>query len=199
MYIGLFIAGIVAFWVTSFLDHKSSLKQVPYGLAEGDIWKINRDQYGYYSPANFWKWHLIYFAVWTALALVLYFLAESARDKNQILLFMSLIGYFPAAAAFFIRVYLKTAKAKYSREQQQIPILKQIRLAASPEDIHVSMVGRVVGGRARYFEFPWLYVDGAGSKLEAAEQLQKRVLPELWKLSQQPESTWFNDTRMRAM
>lgn len=200
----LFIAGNVAFWVGSFLDYRSSLLQVSHGLAEADIWKINRDKYGYFSAKNFWTAHVIYWAVVTAIALVLYAYTD-ANEKWMILFFFSLLFYFPAAFAFIWTYFNNTSKAKRSREKVQIPILERLSQITpySYEAVNNIFAAhqaenlfwqQTTGGRTRARAFPWLYYDGG-----AGEPFQERFYKAIWEISQKGRASWFADTRMKSL
>jgi hypothetical protein len=199
MYIGLFILGNIAFWATSFLDYKSSMNQVSHGLGEKDLLKLNRDEYGYFSGSKFWMWHLIYWAVWTVLALLLYFLASDPKDKNLIMLFMALIGYFPASIAFFI-TYLKNSKKERVNRAKQVDIL---RILSTQSELNPDFVARLFSGqfwkernngRIRAILFPWWYLDGGDDFT-----FQDKFYKALYDRAHQPEANWFSDTKLQSL
>lgn len=199
IYILLFILANILFFVGSWMDYKSSLRHTAYGLMEADIFKINRDKYGYFAPKKFLIAHAVYWAVPTTVCLILYFNA-SGWDADLILLIFSFLLYLPAGGGSVYLALRNNKRAKHSRANQTMILERLSRIkvydyeqaAAAFVDQNFWKVR--VSGRIRAVSFPWLYMDG-GSDL----QFQEAFFRAIWEISQKDKGAWFSDTRMRPL
>jgi hypothetical protein len=191
----IFIAGNALFWLGSWMDYSSSMKQVSHGLAENDVFKINRDKYGYFAPQRFWTAHLIYWGIFTAIALIMY-----AYDTAVIL---AIFGgmFLVAGGVSAYKGYRNNGLAENSRKNVQIPILERLLYQSEYNYDAVESVftgkgfwKRRVAGRIRAVMFPWLYMDGGND-----EQFEDKFYREIWTIAQKGKAQWFSDTRMRAL
>jgi hypothetical protein len=196
--------GNVVFWFGSIRDHNTSIQQTPFGLSEADLFKINRDKYGYFAPRKFWIAHLLYWAIFTVITLVFYYFTDT-EEKWLILLFFSMLFLYPAGIVSLYTAYNNDRKAKKSRENVQIPLLEQLsQITPYSYDAVNSVFAahqtqnlywlRTTGGRTRAQPFPWLYMDGA-----TGEVFLEKFYPAIWEISQRGKAQWFADTKMRQL
>lgn len=201
IYYLLFLFSQAVFWVGSMIDLRISKKQVPCGLEEGDLFKLNRDKYGYFSASRFWTVHLIYWAATTGVCLILFAFTD-AGEKHFILLFFSFLCFLPAGGASLYRGLRNERMSKTKREKVQIPLLERLAQITPYDEEAVRQVfastnafwQRRTNGRVRCVWFSWLYMDDATD-----EQFQYAFFKAIWDISQRGRAQWFSDTSMRKL
>lgn len=199
IYILLFVIGNVLYFTGSWMDYRSSLRHNAYGLMEKDLFKINRDKYGYFAPKNFIIAHAVYWVIFFTSALILYFYS-SGQDANLVLLFFSLFCFIPAGGGSIYVALRNDKRAAHSRQNQimlleRLSWIKDYNINAAAACFDDQSFWKVrVSGRIRAVAFPYLYMDG-GSDL----QFEEAFFRTLWEISRKDKSEWFSNTEMRSL
>ena len=172
--------------VGTLADYRTSSKFLSTGVSE--ISKFNQDEYGYFSPFKYWRWHIPVLAAF----IVPYILTGESLFGLGLIVIGGLRLFFA----------IKNDRLNKKSRAAQIAVLERLaRVAEYDYDTVAPLVGTQAidhkGGRGRIRDFGWWYVKVDPFDLRSDFVVYEKVLPLIWAEAHKPE--WFTDTTIREV